>query len=99
MSVEWGEWINNAMPSNGMYIQVKAEDDLGKTHFHEGIVVDMGGDGFNMSPHYDIPGLELIEWRERKPKGLQLLQDILREVEDDGGIGYNERREREEVSQ
>lgn len=96
MSEEWGDWRSDVDPSDGMYIQIRAEDDLGKTHFHEGIVCDSDEDGFNIMPQYPVPGLFMIEWRERKPKGLSILQDILREVEDDGGVGYNE-REVEEV--
>lgn len=95
---QWGPWINDADPKIGMYVQVRVENDYTReTKLHEGTIVSDDGKIMRMSPRFN-GGIDwtLKEWRERKPKGLTILQDILREVEDDGGVGYNE-REMEEV--
>lgn len=80
--VEWGPWINNAHPTDGMYIQIKAINiRTNQVHFHEGVVFNSDAAGFNTMPDINPRGLVWQAWRERKPKGLTILQDILREVE------------------
>ena len=95
---EWGPWINDDDPKVGTYVQVKVGHDYSdEIRFHEGIVVHDDLFSIAMTPRMDArEDWTLIEWRERKPRGLSILTAILREVESDGGNGHDV-REMEEV--
>lgn len=83
MSDEWGPWIDSYDPSVGMYIQAKiAHDVSGEMKLHEGVVTSETEGMLGMSPKF-YGGVDwtLIEWREKKPKGLAILESVLREVE------------------
>ena len=78
---EWGDWIDNDDPKDGMYIQVKFEDFAGRMFLHEGVVCNSDDIGFDMIPSPDVWAVEWIEWRERKPRSKAM--DILRALVND----------------
>lgn len=84
MSEEWGPWVDDS-PADGEYIQVVAEIDGGGRTVFEGIVVDSEEDDdyyrFDLSPKPFVGLWLYVNHRVRKPKGLTILNAILREVE------------------
>ena len=89
---EWGPWIEHdgkGCPCVGMWIEVTS-------HFNRigtDVRTESGIPMINGFSKWDIlidgwcPAV--IRYRIRKPKGLQLLTDILREVERDGDKVYS----------
>lgn len=104
---QWGPWIDHdgsARPLMvGTYIQIELEHETSESHaikrgwkfINRKTLEGILSSRYNLSWGKDIN--RCLRYRIRKPKGLSILQDILREVEDDGGVGYKE-REKEEAN-
>ena len=102
MGEEWGPWIEHdgkGCPCVGEYGQftlgggysgpVGLRDDLGRvmvtTNTYEGFATD------GAAWHWVESKYPVIRYRIRKPKGLTILTDILREVERDVEKVYGDR--------
>ena len=92
---EWGPWIEHdgkGCPCVGQYVNALHDD----SDFPLIIVKDFfgiagGGGGRSWDWNNSDRFTRVIRYRIRKPKGLQLLTDILREVERDGDKVYGGR--------
>lgn len=77
---EWGEWQDGAVgPRVGRYIQVECSNAR-KPQLkirHEGIVSKHYGDEFEMRPQMPTGYWNLDRWRERKPRALQQLREMI----------------------
>lgn len=78
MSEEWGPWIEHdgrGCPCLGMYVRIEWPDG----EFLDGIAGSNGGYSWDWSnSDWADP---VIRYRIRKPRGLEALQKIAREVE------------------
>lgn len=99
MADEWGPWIEHdgkGCPCVGEWVEAAFRLWYKTEQFIAG---SDGGGSWAYGDSYDMRtwhGDPVIRYRIRKPKGLTMLEGILREVEDDGGVGYKD-REREDV--
>lgn len=96
---EWGPWIEHdglSIPKGiaiGVYVDVFHHVyRWGNILHEEGVIRDLSA----WTNICEIYGPAVIRYRIRKPKGLTILTDILREVERDGDKVYGD-RELEEV--
>lgn len=85
MSEDWGPWVDDN-PLEGQYIQVRAQIERGGVVVFEGTVVDVEEDDeyymFDLDPKPCVgSSWHYIKHRVRKPNGLIILGEILREVE------------------
>lgn len=78
---QWGPWIEHdgsGCPCVGQYVQVKFDDDRPDVFgFSYGVLDETSGWLLENACRVAV----FIRYRIRKPKGLTILQDILREVE------------------
>lgn len=78
----WGDWqdARQTLPKLGTYIQVHGRSPkTSKEITHEGVVIRIDEVSLTLSPiSYETH--ILIRWRERKPKGLDMLERIARET-------------------
>jgi hypothetical protein len=81
---EYGPWIEHdglGCPCVGSFVHAVGYCDIDdKSHEVWGIAEDNGGESWDWSnaPEY----IRVILYRIRKPKGMQVLQGLLRDVED-----------------
>lgn len=80
---EWGEWRTDFDEIKvGWYIYAEGTlEQNGERRGSEGVVTYVDDDSFDMSPRPDFDSCMLERYRIRKPKGLAILNAILREVE------------------
>lgn len=81
---EWGPWFStDRCPNVGTIVQVRAikKEDMSSITW-VGMVTYMRGGILVMDNMPEWPSKWYVDkWRERKPKGLTILESILREVE------------------
>lgn len=95
MSEEWSPWVNPrlCMPKIGIIIQVRViHKNLDCKAIFEGIVKSVTTEILVIDNMPENPSdWRVLEWRSKRPKGLTILTDILREVERDGDKVYGDR--------
>lgn len=82
MGEVWGPWVQHdggGCPlAVGTIVEVVCEDRFG---FLQSSIGRIDGDGYSSWDWAHFPELKkILRYREKKPKGLALLQDIAREV-------------------
>lgn len=98
---EWGPWIEHDGSSQplapGTYIMIELESDTtpemaearGWRYVNERTLDGILGSDYDIGWYPE--SIRCIRYRIRKPKGLTILTDILREVERDGDKVYGDR--------
>ena len=79
---EWGPWVDGCEESPiGAYIQVVITDDdeIMPDLIHEGVYICLCPDGgLIMSPPFKELGNWTVDmWRQRKPRGMVILQELI----------------------
>lgn len=80
---EWGDWIEhdgNGCRCVGEWVHAVGHVDVWGNIIEEEGICEKGGE-VNWSLVHPVYGPAVIRYRIRKPKGLTILTDILREVE------------------
>lgn len=82
---EWGPWIRHdglgCPVKTGVVVEVVYEDAFG---YRANSITTVTGGGYSSWNWEHFPELKrILRYRERRPKGLQLLDDILAELDED----------------
>ena len=83
MQEEWGPWVQHdgggCPVAAGTVVEVVSEDRFG---YLLNIVGQTDGDSYSSWDWQHFPELKkIIRYREKKPKGLQILQEVLNELD------------------
>lgn len=80
MSEEWGPWIDDRLPEVGQDIEVEALHIFSQEKFRlRGRVVRVEGFEVDLDPDPG-GGWTAIRYRVRRPRGLRVLEGILRRI-------------------
>tara|TARA_B000000460_G_scaffold248191_1_gene225069 strand:+ start:12447 stop:12725 length:279 start_codon:yes stop_codon:yes gene_type:complete len=77
---QWGPWVDGTIcPKKGTSLQMEIVEERGPRRFlHECVFVGLMGDGLCIVPMMPrLKGAWIVDrWRERKPRGLTMLERI-----------------------